>query len=147
MSNPDFVLAIHGGAGAIARNSADTAPFHTGLRQALLAGNAILQEGGSALDAVQAAVVALEDYPLCNAGRASVYTSDQTHEMDAAVMDGSDLRAGAIAAVHGVRNPVSLPRRVMETSGAILLAGAGAQRFAAENGMVTESAEYFHSEY
>ncbi len=147
MSHPDFVLAIHGGAGAIARNSADTAPFHTGLRQALLAGNAILQEGGSALDAVQAAVVALEDYPLFNAGRGSVYTSDQTHEMDAAVMDGSDLRAGAIAGVHGVRNPVALARRVMETSGAILLAGAGAQRFAAENGMVTESAEYFHSEY
>lgn len=147
MANKDFVLALHGGAGTIAKNSSDPAPYHEGLRAALDAGAAILRYGGTALDAVQAAVAALEDCPLFNAGRGSVYTADQTHEMDASVMEGTTLRAGAIAGVHGVRNPVSLARHVLDAGGPILLAGDGAQRYARENGFETEPAEYFHSPY
>ena len=141
-----FVLAVHGGAGTISREVADAGPFHAGLREALEAGAAVLRAGGSALDAVQAAVACLEDCPLFNAGRGSVYTSDARHEMDAALMEGTHLRAGAVAGVHGVRNPVELARRVMEASGAVLLAGEGAQRFAAEQGVRMEPAAYFHTE-
>lgn len=147
MANKEFVLALHGGAGTIARNSADPAPFHNGLREALLAGAAVLRAGGSALDAVQMAVMSLEDCPLFNAGRGSVYTADKTHEMDASVMDGSNLRAGAVAGVHGVRNPVRLARHVLDESGAVLLAGDGAQRYAREHGFMTEAPAYFHSDY
>jgi beta-aspartyl-peptidase (threonine type) len=142
----DFVLAVHGGAGTIAPNAGSADPYHAGLRDALLAGAALLRAGGSALDAAQAAVASLEDCPLFNAGRGSVYTSEATHEMDAAVMDGGTLRAGAVAGVHGVRNPVGLARRVLEVSGAVLLAGDGAQRFAREQGLVTEPPAYFHTD-
>jgi beta-aspartyl-peptidase (threonine type) len=141
-----FVIAVHGGAGTISRTAADATPFHAGLRDALEAGAAVLRAGGCALDAAQAAVESLEDCPLFNAGRGSVYTSDATHEMDAALMEGSGLRAGAVAGVHGVRNPVALARRVMEASGAALLAGEGALRFAREQGVRLEPAGYFHTD-
>src|SRR5690606_7085058 len=104
MTTP-FVIAVHGGAGTISPQQANEAPYHAGLQAALRAGAAVLEAGGSALDAVQAAVQSLEDCPLFNAGRGSVYTADETHEMDASVMDGVDLRAGAVAGVVGVRNP------------------------------------------
>ena len=146
MTNDDFVLAVHGGAGTIAANAGDAAPYHDGLRQALQLGAAVLAAGGSALDAVQAAVIALEDCPLFNAGRGAVFTADATHEMDAAVMEGTRLAAGAVAGVSGVRNPVLLARRVMEQSGAVMLAGEGAHRFARENGFDFIDAAYFHTD-
>lgn len=147
MTSHQFVLAVHGGAGTIAPGGGRPEPYHQGLRNALLAGQAVLLAGGGALAAVQAAVMALEDCPLFNAGRGSVYTADRTHEMDAALMDGADLRAGAVAGVRGIKNPVQLARQVLEAGGPVLLAGEGAQRFAGEHGFGGEPPEYFHSEY
>ena len=147
MTSGDFVLAIHGGAGTIAADRIDASPFHAGLHAALEAGGAVLRAGGSALDAVEAAVMALEDCPLFNAGRGAVYTADATHELDASIMEGTTLKAGAVAGVNRVRNPVSLARRVMEAGGPVLLAGSGAQRFAEEQGLATEAPAYFHVEH
>ncbi|MBV9825312.1 MAG: isoaspartyl peptidase/L-asparaginase [Alphaproteobacteria bacterium] len=143
-----YALALHGGAGTLRRDSIDVAQaarFHGGLRRALAAGRAILGEGGRALDAVTAAVVALEDDPLFNAGHGAVYTSAGTHEMDAAVMDGRDCRAGAIAGICGPRNPILAARAVMEHSPHILLAGEGALVFCRSQHLVMVDAEYFHT--
>jgi beta-aspartyl-peptidase (threonine type) len=126
-------LVLHGGAGVIERAdlSADT---ERGIREALAqardAGEAVLRSGGSALDAVQATVVALEESPHFNAGKGSVFDADGKHELDASIMDGATLRAGAVAGVTDVRNPVVLARRVMEDSPHVMLIGAGASRFA-----------------
>lgn len=146
MTQVPFVIAVHGGAGTISPGQANTAPYHDGLQAALRAGAAVLEAGGSALDAVQAAVQSLEDCPLFNAGRGSVYTADATHEMDASIMDGSSLRAGAVAGVHGVRNPVALARVVMERTNHVLLVGEGALRLAREQGVAMADAGYFHSQ-
>jgi beta-aspartyl-peptidase (threonine type) len=146
MSSIPYVIAVHGGAGTIAPGQADVAPYHEGLQAALRAGAAVLERGGSALDAAQAAVQSLEDCILFNAGRGAVYTSDERHEMDASVMDGSTRKAGAVAGVHGVRNPVALARAVMEHTPHVLLVGEGALRFAREQGVPQEDAAYFHSE-
>ncbi len=140
-----YVLAIHGGAGTI-MPGVDEAPYHAALIDATAAGEAVLAKGGSALDAVSAAVVVLEDCILFNAGRGSVYTSDARHEMDAIVMDGREQTAGAVAGVHSVRNPVLLARAVMEKSSCVLLGGEGAERFAREQGFDEMPAEYFASE-
>jgi len=140
-----YVLAIHGGAGTIAP-SADRAAeeaYHAALRDATAAGQAVLAAGGKALDAAVAAVVALEDCPLFNAGRGSVYTSDAVHEMDASVMDGRTQAAGAVACVRNVRNPVVLARAVMEHSNCVLLTSDGAERFARERGIPFAPSEYF----
>ena len=126
-------LVLHGGAGVIERAdlSADT---ERGIREALAhardAGEAVLRNGGSALDAVQAVVVSLEESPHFNAGKGSVFDADGKHELDASIMDGATLRAGAVAGVTDVRNPVVLARRVMEDSPHVMLIGAGASRFA-----------------
>ncbi|QDQ74604.1 isoaspartyl peptidase/L-asparaginase [Pseudoluteimonas lycopersici] len=126
-------LVLHGGAGVIERAdlSADT---ERGIREALAqareAGDAVLRAGGSALDAVQATVVALEESPHFNAGKGAVFDADGRHELDASIMDGATLRAGAVAGVTDVRNPVVLARRVMEDSPHVMLIGAGASRFA-----------------
>ncbi len=112
----NLALVIHGGAGTIRRaelNAARDTAYRDGLGQALQSGWGILREGGAALDAVETAVRALEDNPLFNAGRGAVFTHDGRHEMDAAIMSGRDLRAGAVAAVSGIKNPASLARRVM----------------------------------
>ncbi|HYD79388.1 MAG TPA: isoaspartyl peptidase/L-asparaginase [Paucimonas sp.] len=144
MTNPRYALAIHGGAGTIAHSAPEIeAPYHAALKEAAAAGEAVLAAGGTALEAVTAAVVALEDCPLFNAGRGSVYTSDATHEMDASVMDGRDLRAGAVTCVRTIRNPVLLARAVMEWSGHVLLTSDGAERFARECGIETAPSEYF----
>ncbi|HYP35612.1 MAG TPA: isoaspartyl peptidase/L-asparaginase [Stellaceae bacterium] len=130
-----FALAVHGGAGTIARDEkalSRTASYHRGLRRALTAGRNILATGGSALDAVTKAVVALEDDPLFNAGRGSVFTAAGTQEMDASVMDGRDHRAGAVAGIFGPRNPVLAARAVMECSDHVLLIGEGALAFCRE---------------
>ena len=133
-----FALAVHGGAGTIPRDETSrsrTASYHDGLRRALTAGRDILGAGGIALDAVTEAVAALEDDPLFNAGRGSVFTSAGTQEMDACVMDGIDRRAGAVAGVFGPRNPVRAARAVMERSRHVLLIGEGALAFCRENGV------------
>lgn len=148
MNHPiPYVIAVHGGAGTIARHSTDEAPYHQGLAHALRAGEAVLAAGGSALDAAQAAVIALEDDPLFNAGRGSVYTAAHEHEMDAALMDGATLAAGAVAGVRTVRNPVALARAVLDTRGPVLLIADGAEAFARQCGFEKMPPEYFATEH
>src|SRR5919197_3193143 len=133
-----FVLAVHGGAGTIPKENAlpsPTASYHDGLRQSLAAGREILAAGGSAVDAVTRAVAALEDDPLFNAGRGSVFSGLGTQEMDAAVMEGGEHRAGAVAGILGPRNPVLAARAVMERSPHVLLIGEGALAFGHAQGL------------
>jgi beta-aspartyl-peptidase (threonine type) len=134
----DFALAIHGGAGTILRSKMTPereAAYHAGLRRALEAGRVVLVDGGSALDAATAAVMALEDEPLFNAGRGAVYTSAGKQEMDAAVMDGRDRSAGAVAGICGPRNPILAARAVMEHAGPVLLIGESALEFCRLQGL------------
>lgn len=148
MSNK-FSIAIHGGAGTILRSSMTAelqAQYEQGLNDALMAGYAILQQGGSSLDAVEAAVMSLEDFPLFNAGRGAVFNSEGKHEMDAAIMYGKDLSAGAVSGVRSIKNPVHLARVVMERSGHVLLSGEGAEKFAAQQGFTFEDAAYFYND-
>ena len=128
-----FAIIVHGGAGAVAPQSLDARK--QGCRAAAEAGHVILKRGGNALDAVEAAAVVLENNPLFNAGKGSTLNCEGRVETDAAVMDGATLRAGAVTAVSGIRNPILLARKVMEASPHILLAGAGAARFAREQGI------------
>ncbi|VVE69239.1 beta-aspartyl-peptidase [Pandoraea anapnoica] len=142
------VIAIHGGAGTISR---DTSPeelkaYHEALADVLRAGQAVLAAGGSALDAVTVAVQHLEDCPRFNAGRGAVFTHEGTHELDAAIMNGTTLDAGAIACVHRVRNPILAARSVLEHSPHVLLVGEGAEAFAAANGAELVDPEYFFTE-
>ena len=123
------------------------AEYRGGLEAALRAGWDILDSGGSAMDAVEAAVVSLEDFPLFNAGRGSVFTHDGKNEMDAAIMDGTQLRAGAVAFVRNVKNPIRLARLVMERTEHILLAGEGANHFALQTGVETADDAYFFTEH
>lgn len=149
VAEPRWALAIHGGAGVILRDrmsAADEAAYKAALAQALDAGARILSDGGTALDAVEAAVVAMEDNPLFNAGRGSVFNAAGEIEMDAAIMDGRNLGAGAVAAVRHVRNPVRLARAVMEHSPHVLLMGEGAESFAREQRIALESAAWFRTE-
>lgn len=144
-----FALAIHGGAGTVPRDETTVsraASYHEGLRRALAAGRDILAASGSALDAVTDAVVALEDDPLFNAGRGSVFTAAGTHEMDASIMDGSDHRAGAVAGILGPRNPVVAARAVMEQSRHVLLIGAGALAFCRKQDLTFAEPGYFYSD-
>ena len=140
------VLVIHGGAGAMSRAALSPEKereFHEALQRILRSGQAILAIGGSALDAVTAAVVGLEDCPLFNAGRGAVFTSAGTHELDASIMDGSNLRTGAIANVHHIRNPVLAARKVMENSRHVFFVGEGAEAFAREQGVEMVERTYF----
>src|SRR5262245_45303124 len=141
-----WALAVHGGAGTIRRedltSDAERA-YRQVLGQALDAGAAILDAGGCALDAVEAAVVVFEDSPLFNCGRGAVFTADGRHELDAAIMDGRTLAAGAVAGVRLVRNPVRLARRVLEVSPHVLLIADGAEAFAREQDIALEEATYF----
>src|SRR5574341_13866 len=132
MTNLKPAIIVHGGAGAI---KDDSLPARLdGCKAAALAGWQILERGGSALDAAEAAVVVLEDNPLFNAGTGSALNSLGKVEMDAAIMAGQSLRAGAVAAVSGVKNPITLARRIMEDTRHVMLAGEGALLFARENG-------------
>lgn len=145
----DFTLAVHGGAGTIARSTmtpAREAAYHAGLRRALDAGRAVLADRGAALDAVTAAVMALEDEPLFNAGRGAVFTSAGRQEMDAAIMDGHDRSAGAVAGLFGPRNPVLAARAVMEKSEHVLLIGESALAFCRVQGLAIEEAPYFFTQ-
>ena len=121
------------------------AQYREVLSQALLSGWEILKRQGSGLDAVAAAVVVLEDSPLFNAGKGAVYNAQGRHELDAAIMDGATLRAGAVAAVERIRNPVLAARAVMENSRHVLLAGRGAEQFARRHGIKMASQKYFHT--
>ncbi|HMT08934.1 MAG TPA: isoaspartyl peptidase/L-asparaginase [Pyrinomonadaceae bacterium] len=145
-----LALAIHGGAGTILKSQmtpALEAEYRNGLETALKIGYAILESGGSSLDAVEAAVCSLEDFPLFNAGRGSVFTHEGKQEMDAAIMDGHALKAGAVAFVKNIRNPISLARKVMEQTEHVLLAGEGANQYAEQLGIKTEPDEYFFTEH
>lgn len=145
-----FSIAIHGGAGTILREDLSPAQeqlYLIALQGALHAGYELLEKGASALDAVTAAVVALEDCDLFNAGKGAVFTHAGTHELDAAVMDGRNLAAGAVAGVQQVRNPVLLAKAVMQQSEHVLLSGAGAKRFAEEQGLRIEPDDYFFSAF
>ncbi len=128
-----YALAIHGGAGTILRSSMTLEKelsYKNALQLAIETGELILKNGGTALDAVEAAVMSLENNPLFNAGKGAVFTHDGTHELDASIMSGIDLSAGAVAGVRGIKNPVGLARAVMEKSEHVLLSGAGAEAFA-----------------
>src|SRR5215204_4581827 len=145
-----IALAIHGGAGTILRSQMTPeleAEYRSGLEAGLKAGWDVLSNGGSSLDAVEAAVVSLEDFPLFNAGRGSVFTHEGKNEMDAAIMDGAALRAGSVAFVKNVKNPIRLARLVMERTEHILLAGDGANDFAKEIGIELADDGYFFTKH
>jgi len=140
------VLAIHGGAGVITRERLSPSlesRYRAALERALRAGHAVLAAGGPALDAVVAAVKVMEDSPLFNAGRGACANADGRHELDASIMDGATLRAGGVAGVSRIRNPVDAARAVMERSPHVLLAGRGAERFARAHGVATAAPGYF----
>lgn len=142
-------LAIHGGAGVIPRRSLtpeQERAYRAGLDAALTAGSAVLAKGGSSLDAVEAAVRVLEDDPNFNAGRGAVFDAEGKNQLDAAIMDGATLRAGAVAGVSATKNPVVLARAVMEHSRHVLLTGAGADRFAREQGVEQVDPSWFRTE-
>lgn len=141
-----ITLVIHGGAGNITpaiMNQEQEEQYRTGLKAALDAGYEVLQGNGSSVDAVVAAIVALENNPLFNAGRGSVFTKKGLHEMDAAIMDGRDLSAGAVAGVRNIKNPIKLAREVMLHSGHVMLSGKGASEFALKQGLELAHDDYF----
>ena len=149
MSKNHFGLVIHGGAGTMDRSTVTPEreqAYRAALEQSLKAGFAILQRGGSSLDAVEAAVRVLEDDPLFNAGRGAVFTSAGIHELDASIMDGKTLKAGAVMSVQHIKNPISLARLIMEKSSSVALDGAGAEAFAKENGVELVDQKYFFTQ-
>ena len=148
-SNPSRatpVIAIHGGAGTLSRahiSAEQERAYHAALQQVLLAGQAVLAQGGTAMEAVCEAVRLLEDCPLFNAGHGAVFTAQATHELDAAVMDGATLAAGAVAGVSRIRNPVQAARAVMQNGQHVLMVAEGAERMAQEAGLATVEPSYF----
>src|SRR5438067_11606935 len=149
MQNEKFGLAIHGGAGTIERSNMTPErerEFRAGLERALTAGYEILKRGGSSLDATEAAVRTLEDDPHFKAGKGSVFTSAGTNEMDAAIMDGKTLAAGAVASLKHIKNPIGLARLVMEKSGHVMMDCEGAEAFAKENGIEPVDQKYFFTQ-
>lgn len=146
----DFTMAIHGGAGTILKE--DMTPeleyaYFDGLQMALSVSYAVLEQGGTAINAVKAALVLLEDNVLFNAGRGAVFTKKGVQEMDAAIMDGANLSAGAVAGVRNVRNPIELATEVMRNSNHVFLSGKGANDFAIRQGIKLEPDEYFFSQF
>ena len=149
MQNEKIGLAVHGGAGTIDRSKMTPEKernYRAGLERALAAGYDILKNGGSSLDATEAVVRVLEDDPHFNAGKGSVFTSAGTNEMDAAIMDGKTMAAGAVAALKHVKNPISLARLVMEKSGHVMIDSEGAEAFAKENGVELVDQKYFFTQ-
>ncbi len=145
-----FSIAIHGGAGTLVKGMMTPAletQYKQALKIALEKGYGILEKGGSAVDAVEEAVKILENSPLFNAGKGSVFTANETHEMDASIMDGKTLMAGAVSLISGIKNPVSLARDVMEKSGHVFLAGEGAMQFAKELHYKIEDTSYFYDKF
>jgi beta-aspartyl-peptidase (threonine type) len=145
----DIVLAVHGGAGAIAKENmtADKErAVRADLTRALRAGSAVLQEGGSSLEAVTRAVVILEDSPHFNAGKGAVFNHDGVNELDASIMEGHTRRAGAVASVHRIKNPILLARAVMEKSPHVMMVGQGAEQFAQRQGFELIDPAYFRTD-
>ena len=143
-----YVLVIHGGAGTISKNQLTPAlekRYHDALNKALLVGSGILEKGGDAVDAVEAAVRVLEDEPLFNAGKGAVFTAEGINELDAAIMEGATLKAGSVAGVRTVRNPISAARAVMDRSEHVLLSGRGAEEFAKQQGLQIVDPAYFYT--
>lgn len=145
-----YSMVIHGGAGTILKE--DMTPgleqaYIMGLEESLAAGYAVLEQGGSAINAVKAAIVVLEDNLLFNAGRGSVFTKKGVQEMDAAIMSGKDLSAGSVAGIRNVRNPIELAAEVMVNSNHVFLSGKGANDFAIKQGIKLEPDEYFFSQF
>jgi beta-aspartyl-peptidase (threonine type) len=148
--NAPIAIAIHGGSGTIDKGefSAEREQeIRATLEQAVRAGHELLAAGGSSVDAVTRAVTLLEDSPHFNAGRGAVFNAEGKNELDASIMEGAGLNAGAVAAVHNVRNPILLARKVMEESAHVMLMGEGAEIFAREQGIVFEDDAYFHTDY
>ena len=143
-----FAIAIHGGAGTILRSlmtAEKEVAYTNGLTAAIEAGNSILEIGGSSLDAVEAAVKSMEDFPLFNAGRGAVFTNKGTHEMDASIMDGNTLEAGAVSGISLAKNPISLARAVKEKSGHVFLCGKEAEAFGKTVGIAFQDESYFYT--
>jgi len=143
-----YVLVIHGGAGTIRK--ADMTPereqaYRETLEEALRTGHKLLQAGSSSLDAVEATIHVLEDSPLFNAGKGAVFTHEGRNELDASIMDGQSGKAGAVAGVRTIRNPISAARAVMEKTEHVMLSGAGADQFAAESGLEIVDPSYFYT--
>src|ERR1044072_1385542 len=144
-----YVLVIHGGAGTILKSNMTPEKensYKKALQNALNAGNAILKDGGAALDAVEAAIKILEDDSLFNAGKGAVFTNEGRNELDAAIMDGKTLKAGAVAGVTNIKNPITAARAVMDKSGHVMMAGKGAEQFAAQQGCTIVDPSYFFTE-
>ena len=143
-------IAIHGGAGTILRSSMTAEKeqqYTTALREALEAGYAILKNGGSSVDAIETAIKSMEDCPLFNAGKGSVYNNAGKHEMDASIMSGKDISAGAVSLIRNVKNPITLARAVMEKSEHVFLCGEGAEIFAREHHLPFEPDTYFDTAF
>lgn len=145
-----YSIAIHGGAGTLVKGMMTPEKekaYKAALSEALNSGYSVLENGGSAMDAVEAAVISLENCHLFNAGRGSVFTSAGTHEMDASIMDGKTRKAGAVSLITGIKNPVRLARDVMDRSEHVFMAGEGAMEFAKLNGHDILSPDYFYDEF
>lgn len=144
----EWALALHGGAGTISKDIPDSLKqaYYSGIEEALQVGENILKEGGSALDAIEKVVNELEDNPIFNAGKGAVYTKEGKHELDAAIMDGRTLGAGAVTGLTTVKNPISLARNVMEESNHIFFSGNGAEEFANGTNIERVDNEYFNTE-
>ncbi len=145
-----FAIALHGGAGTLVKGmmtGEKEREYRAALEAALQIGSRILEIGGSALLAVEETVKSLEDCPLFNAGRGSVFTNQGTHEMDASIMDGSNLNAGAVSMITGIKNPISLAKDVMLKSEHVFLAGEGAMKFALDLNYKMESPDYFFNQF
>ena len=145
-----FSIAIHGGAGTLVKGMMTSeleAQYRAALKLALDAGYKLLEDGKSAVEAVEEAVKVLEDSPLFNAGKGAVFTATESHEMDASIMDGESLNAGAVSLITGIKNPVSLAKDVMEKSEHVFLAGEGAMQFAKELNYKLEDNAYFYDEF
>ena len=144
-----IAIVVHGGAGRIDRDVLTPEHeqlYHVTLEQSLRAGHTILKQGGSALDAVEAAIVIMEDAPVFNAGRGAVFTAEGKNELDASIMDGRALQAGAVGGVTTVKNPIRAARAVMEKSPHVLFTNQGAEKFASDNGLEIVDPKYFFTE-
>lgn len=144
-----WALVLHGGAGVIERSSMTPEAergYRAGLTEAIHAAGAVLDKGGSAVDAVQAAIELMEDNPLFNAGRGAVFAADGTNQLDAAIMDGASLKAGSVADVQRTRHPIALARAVMDKSQNVMMIGAGADAFAAHVGLEQVPPSFFFTE-
>ena len=146
---PEYAIAIHGGAGTILKSNMTPekeAAYTAAMEEALAAGEDVLQTGGTSLDAVVAAITIMEDSPLFNAGKGAVFNSEGINELDAAIMDGETLNAGAVANLRRIKSPILLARAVMENSPHVMLIGDGAEKFAEEQGFEFVEPEYFYTE-